>query len=810
MKIAPRSRRSVGSGDLYAFGQPLLKRYETAKHLHGFLDFDDLVARAAGLLNDSVMREWVLFKLDQGIDHILVDEAQDTSPQQWDVIEAIQRTSFCLGEGARTTNRSIFVVGDEKQSIYSFQGAEPQSFGRMRDTFASRLQAVDRPLGRPALITSYRSAPAILEFVDKVFQDDTANGLTVDGSKIAHNPHRKTDQGRVDLWPLVPMEEAPEPPDWWMPVDAAPGNSPKAKLAQMVAAEIKRMVEQDYLPARNGQPGRKVEAGDILVLVSRRDQLATGIIRGLKSGGVPVAGSDRLSLGQELAVQDLLAVCKVVTQPDDDLSLAALLRSPICGLSEADLFNLAHGREGTLWHALRTSSHAKVWAFLKDMAEQADYLRPYEFLQHLLDRHNGCRRLLARLGSEAEDAIDELLAQALAFEGNAVPTLTGFIAWIETSDIQVKREMDTGSGQVRVMTVHGSKGLEAPIVILPDTMSGISGGAGRPTLLPADARQNSPELTIWPAGRKHDDRVTARARSAAETRQNAERRRLLYVALTRAEDWLILCGATPGQIPKDNWYGLVEAGMDRCVNVTEFDSPTGQGVARRFQTGQPAAHSPDAQVRDKPKPDNLVPDWFAPAQHESPRPRAAPSGLVPHQPLGGEGVGRERALAKGNAVHFLLEHADVLWTKEHGERALERKYPGLSDDLTAEILNECAAVLQMPQAKHVFGSDALSEVTVAIDHRATHARMVGRIDRIVVSPECIDVIDIKTDAHPPDRPADVPAGYLAQLGAYLTAIAHEWPDRKISLALLWTVSADLMQVSPELAERAYRQAIGGS
>ena len=502
--------------DLYGFAQPLLSRYAAQKASGALLDFDDLVSRATDLLTDRDMRAWVLFKLDQGIDHILVDEAQDTSPQQWRVIREISEEFIA---GGRERPWSVFVVGDEKQSIYSFQGAEPQAFGEMRDYFDRRLKQLGTPLGQPQLQTSYRSAPAILDFVDAVFADGATDGLTTAGGPVAHLAHRQGDQGRVDLWPLMKADKEPEKPDWWSPVDTVPATDTKLRLADTVAEEIRRMTAEEDLPARAGRPGRKVRPGDILVLVSRRDRLARGIMRGLKARDVPVAGADRLLLTQELAVKDLLALAKVSVMPSDDLSLAALLRSPLCTVSEDALFKLAHGRKGTLREALRASPrHVDDHAFLKDLEDKADFLRPYAFFERALIHHKGRARLLARLGPEAEDPIDELLTQALEYERQEIPTLAGFIAWIEAGDITIKRQMEQGENVVRVMTVHGAKGLEAPIVVLPDTMSGVSGPAGRPVLLPTPAGGNQPELTIWAAAKDKDDQVTRTAREAADQR----------------------------------------------------------------------------------------------------------------------------------------------------------------------------------------------------------------------------------------------------------------------------------------------------
>ncbi len=801
------ARMAARVRDLHRFAEALLARHDDAKSTRALLDFDDLVQRSRALLTDGVMRGWVLYKLDQGIDHVLVDEAQDTAPPQWDVVAAIAE-EFFAGAGARPAGRSIFVVGDEKQSIYSFQGAEPNAFGRMRGHFEQRLDGIGTPLGRPDLLTSYRSAPAILGFVDAVFAGPAGEGLTVSGEPVRHVAHRVGAHGRVDLWPVIEVAEADEPKPWFEPVDAVPASDTKERLACAVATQIDGMIGTEWLgPRPPDRAARPIRPGDVLVLVSKRDRLAAGIIRELKKRGVPVAGADRMLLTGELAVQDLLALAKVACLPTDDLSLAALLRSPLCGLSEDDLFALAWQREGALWGAVQCSEHRAVAEFLADMAAQADFLRPYEFLERALVRHDGRGRLLARLGVEAEDAIDELLAQALAYETAEAPSLTGFTAWIEADEITVKREMETGD-HVRVMTVHGAKGLEAPVVILPDTISGGRPGGG-PMLFPAVAGGNLPALTLWAGAKAEDDRITAAARADAETRDKAERKRLLYVALTRAEDWLILCGAALRTKPKGTWYEMLAEGMD-VVEATKLPSPTGAGEMRRFETGplpQPVGVSAQAAAPAE----SALPAWLAAAPREPRRPGHSPSSLaLAEESLhGGAGVGRALALRLGSAVHRLLERLP-----DHPEgrrealagRLLTHEFADLDGEHRRAAWAEAAAVMAMAEAESVFGGESLAEVAAAIPGPGG-IRMTGRIDRLVVAAEEVLIVDFKTDRVPPASAADVSHGYLAQLGAYRAAMRTAFPGRSVGAALLWTTGPALMRLDPAALDGAYGESL---
>ncbi len=403
---------------LHRFAHPFVAEYEVRKQARGWLDFDDLILRAGHLLNDPGLAAWVLYRLDGGIDHILVDEAQDTSPDQWRVIESLAR-EFTSGESARSERmRTLFVVGDMKQSIYSFQGADPTGFTRMQGQFAGAFGQVGVKLRDLELEYSFRSSEAVLRFVDHALE--TAPGL---GREVKHVTFDETRPGRVDLWPVVEKEDDAEPSHWTDPVDMpAPTDAP-VKLAGLIADTIAEMLETGTVPAKDGGL-RPVTAGDIMVLVRRRSALFHQIIRACKARGVPIAGADRLRIGGELAVKDLTAVLAFLATPEDDLSLAAALRSPLFGLDEDDLFRLAHPRgKAYLWNALREAAerYPETLACLDDLRGQADYLRPYELIDRILTRHDGRRRLVARLGAEAEDGIDALLAQALAYERIEVP-----------------------------------------------------------------------------------------------------------------------------------------------------------------------------------------------------------------------------------------------------------------------------------------------------------------------------------------------------------------------------------------------------
>ncbi len=766
---------------LHALAAPFLAEYDRRKADGGYLDFDDLIRRARRLLKDPSLAAWVLYRLDGGIDHVLVDEAQDTSPEQWDLIESLT-AELTAGQGAGNRSRTLFVVGDKKQSIYSFQGADVAAFDRKRDHFSDFL-AGGNALVLRSLEHSFRSSPAILEVVDRTFTPAQHHAL---GGGSYHLAFHETLPGRVDVWPPVaPAGDEPDG-DWHDPVDQPSPESPIVILARQIAEWMQGRVEGgEQIPqaGKGKPPARPIRYGDFLILVQRRSPLFHEIIRACKALGLPIAGADRLKLGGELAVKDLAALLSFLDTPEDDLSLAAVLRSPLCGWSEAELYRLAHPRKGFLWEALRDdATHPETLAFLTDLRDQADFLRPYDLLERVLYRHDGRRKLLDRLGPEAEDGIDELLGQALAYEGSEVPSLTGFLVWMRTDDVEVKRQLDSEGDRIRVMTVHGAKGLEAEIVILPDT------GDRKPQ--ERDELYRLPDgPTVWKVPQAESPALIAAERAARKTREAEERLRLLYVAMTRARCWLV--AAVAGEVKQENaWYTLIREGVERAIATD-----AGQGIRRHAFGDWPLP----ATKTDTGATSLALPGWLtrpAPPAPQGPR-ILSPSDLGGPKALPGEAATEnDEAMRRGTALHLLLERLPALPRADWPAHAA-----GLvGSDLAAALLAEAQTVLDHPDLSPLFAPGTLSEV--AVTGAWNGVRITGTIDRLIVAPDRVLVVDYKSNALVPDRPDLVPEGILRQLGAYAHVLAQIYPDRRIDTAILWTRPPRLMQLDPEIVRAA--------
>ncbi len=801
---------------LLRLGAEMLTSYDEHKKSRSLLDYEDLVLATRDLLAREGVAPWVLFKLDGGLDHILIDEAQDTNPEQWDIVARLA-DEFFVGEGARAEVRTVFAVGDPKQSIFSFQRADPASFARMRTHFKGRVHDARALWDEIPLTISFRSTAAVLDAVNAIFSQPTAQeGLFATGGWPRHEPSRIGQAGLVELWPPAAPIEGSEPVPWAPPIERRAGDSPCGRLARLIALRIAAMIENgERLESRD----RPVQAGDFLVLVRRRDALVEELVRELKQRHVRVAGVDRMVLTEQLAVMDLMALGQFLLLPEDDLTLATVLKGPFVGLDEDDLYALAEPRQGALWTELRqrkdeSPAFARACAVLSELLGQVDFAPPYELYADLLGRRGGRRALLERLGPDAADPIDEFLNLTLAYERDHVPSLQGFLQWLGSGAVEIKRDLDQETGgQVRIMTVHGAKGLQAPIVFLPDTMQ-----TPRQTarLLWIDDREGG-TLPLWSPRTGYDDTHTGGARDDRQSLDAQEQNRLLYVALTRAEDRLYLCGWHGRQTPSsDCWYQRIVDGIGGLGEPFAFDcrpelgAQGWTGTGRRLVTPQSAAAQSDPRPRTgtQPVPTETPPWYRTSARADVPGTRP----LTPSRPSGDEPpvrapIGADEGLRfrRGLLIHRLLELLPDLPPEQRAaaaRRFLARPLHGLDAAAQAEIAGETLRVLDDPVFAPLFAPGSRAEVRVVGEIAGRHGIEVlsGQVDRLVVTADAVMIVDYKTNRPPPQVEADVPPLYLRQMAAYRAALARVYPDRPVTCALLWTDAPRLMPLSSWLLD----------
>jgi ATP-dependent helicase/nuclease subunit A len=796
---------------LIVVGDAILQHYRAAKNRRGCLDYEDLIMRTGNLLRRSEAAQWVLYKLDRRLEHILVDEAQDTSPAQWAIVAALAG-DFFAGETAAPRPRTIFAVGDDKQSIFSFQGAVPRIVAEMGAHFRHEAEGAGQKFDPVRLGLSFRSTKEVLAAVDAVFLRPELSASVTSGDYEQHTAFRADEPGRVVVWPRVVRPEIDEPEDWKTPLDAPA--AAEVRLADNIAAEVGKLLGKP-LPS-----GKRLAPGGVLVLMRKRGSFAAAMNRALKAAGLPTAGADRIAMASHIAVLDLLAVGDVMLLPEDDLQLAACLKSPLFGLDDDDLMALAPGcGRRSLWSRLAASEaprHRAAYDALRRWRGRADREPPFRFYARLLGPEGGRRAMRARLGAEVDEVLDAFLSQAQSYGRGATPSLQGFLAAVRAATAELKREADEARA-IRVMTVHGAKGLEADCVFLVDTGGQIAHSSHRDPLVALPGRHAAePAAFFW--RRSNSDAIQQQRDldQAADEEAVNEYRRLLYVGMTRARDCLYLCGIRPKRPPEGCWYDLVAKAL------------LPEDVARSDETGEiaaPVVWPPEERPARKPEAGKAAeaaaapprPVWLdrpappPPAAPEPLRPSAAlaepdapPPGTAPAA-LSAEAIA---AMRRGLSVHRLLQHlAQVEPTRRPAAaaRLLARDVP--DEAACAALAAEAMAVLDLPDLAHAFGPGSRAEVPIAglLATARGQFAVSGQIDRLVVSFGSVHLIDFKTDRAVPARTADVPPAYVRQLALYWALLAALDPSRIVRASLVWTAAPSVMNLPQEAMRKALEE-----
>ncbi|MGE4431766.1 MAG: double-strand break repair helicase AddA [Sphingobium sp.] len=793
--------------------------YEAAKRRIGAVDYDDLIAHSAALLIRPGIADWIRYKLDQRIDHILVDEAQDTNSRQWAIIGALVE-EFFSGEGARGQKlRTLFTVGDFKQAIFGFQGTSPKAFAHARERFRRLAQGVEHSFHDLSLDESFRSTPPVLEVVDATV---AALGVTALGLSEQAVLHRsmKPHPGEVALWKPISafkseedrdsLRDDPEPEgeeDWFTDHDRV--------LAERIAAQIKGWIDGGMMLEAQGRP---VRPGDVLILVRKRGDLARLIVARLYEAGVPVAGVDRLRLQAPLGVQDLMAALRFASQPEDDLNLACLLVSPLIGWTQEELLARAVPRTGGLWRHLRTGAAAlpaEAMGALHDILNRADFITPYRMLEHILSGPmRGRRKLLERLGIAAADSMDELLNAALSYEQREQPSLQGFIDWFDREEGDIKREDDGNADAVRLLTVHGAKGLQAPIVILADACANPDRPGGRGILdvsLPDDRK-----LPLLPPRKTERWGLIDAAATVQDELERQEHWRLLYVAMTRAEEKLFVTGAlgpkARGQVPEESWFAAIERAVTGLGGQWDEDDRWTRAMGWRGNHAL-AAKQRKAEEKAEAAVAPALAEWVfraAPDEARPPRPLAPTMQMEDDLPYPPPSPAMRAAAERGRLLHSLFERLpDVAPARRRAaaDRWLQGQ-GGIADAiLRGEMIDHVLALLDDPAHADLFGPAALAEAPIAAV--VGEDVVTGVIDRLVIGEEVIRLIDFKTGRRIPGTAADIPAPHLRQMAAYVAALETIFPGRRIEAALLYTAGPALWPL-PDAMVAPYKPGLGAA
>jgi ATP-dependent helicase/nuclease subunit A len=804
-------------------GRRLNQDYEELKKRRGQLDFEDLITRTADLLTKSGVGPWIHYKLDQGIDHILVDEAQDTSPVQWNVIQSLA-DDFFAGESTRPALRTIFAVGDEKQSIYSFQGARPERFSEESSRTRRRVQAGGQAFSPVRLPLSFRSTADVLSVVDQVFTHaNNARGLSASGEAIVHRSSRIGHPGMVDLWDMIVPEPAAKEEDWTAPFDATPESAPAAVLARRIAHAIDGLVGHKTVIEKGKE--RPIEAGDILVLVRKRDAFVNALTRALKRrGNIPVAGADRLVLTSHIAIQDLLALGRFLLLPADDLSLASVLKSPLFDLNEDDIFAIAalRGENRSAWshlQAFATDGNERYAAAVERMAtflSLSKSLSVHDFYARVLGSLGGRRQFLARLGTEVSDILDEFLTFTLEHETNGLPGLQSFVSTLELEAPVVKREQDKGRNEVRIMTVHASKGLEAPIVFLVDGGGKAFTHTHLPKLRLIETGDGAEPLPAWVPVSALANSLTQKDAARVQSLAEEEYRRLLYVGMTRAADRLVVCGYRGVRENIDTWHSMIAAAMRtsevHCTPAT-FDGPDGSWEGLRWQVAQVQRPIERVAKAEASRAQTALPAALGQplgSQRRLPRP-LSPSGagtiiddeaddLLVTSALFGERSKSDRSLEKGRLIHRMLQMLPDIAAADRNDAARRyvertaRHWPKAERDaLAATIL----ALMADPHLAAMLEAHGQAEVsimgTLVLDDQ--QFAVSGRIDRLADLGDRVVIMDYKTNRVPPTTADAIPFAHQAQLAIYREILQPLYPGKPIDCVLVYTENASIHRLT---------------
>jgi ATP-dependent helicase/nuclease subunit A len=791
--------------DIFCVGKEILNNYSTLKQQKASLDFDDLILRTLDLLQGNTtsmngldVSPWVRFKMDQGIDHILVDEAQDTNPEQWEIIQALC-DDFYNGDNKNDIERTVFVVGDEKQSIFSFQRASPDKFHDMQKWFSDKIKHTGKELTPINFITSFRSVPSVLQLVDTVFaEEEVRQGLG--DIPLIHESYRKTQAGLVELWPLFESPKKQEYDPWALPTEIIDSVSGASQMATHIGDTIKKWMDTKEILESYDRP---IQAGDIMILVRSRTAFIDQLVRALKTRNIAVSGVDRMVLSEQLVVQDLCALAEFALLPEDDLTLATILKSPFIGWSEEQLYNIANKRQSSLWNSLKSSNEGEeAIKWLSTLIESAGKARPYDFFMRILqtfcpaDDISGLRAIKKRLGGECLDPLNEFLNSTLKFETQNIPTLQNFVQAQLYDDSQIKRQMEESKNAVRIMTIHGAKGLQAPIVILPDTTRTSS--------------SNKSERILWPDKTGADypffcptsDNLPPNCLQAKEqlkSRANEEYRRLLYVALTRAESRLYIGGykATKPVI-EDSWYKYIARGFDNLPDVQQIEF-NGDSILRFVNH---ATDKPDRCETITPQDNQEIeaPDWLFKAMPQEPSP---PRPLSPSRPSAPEAPAlsplktvQDQRFKRGNITHKLLQILPDIPQEQREQNALRyvsQPAHDLSKNVQQSIVAEVLKILNHPDFAPIFGEGSVAEAPVT-GLLNGNVLVSGQIDRLLVREGQVLIIDYKSNRPPPSDVNDVPQIYFNQMQSYADLMRSIYPNHSIKCALIWTDGCRLMEL----------------
>tara|TARA_B100000686_G_scaffold355201_1_gene471008 strand:- start:4255 stop:6744 length:2490 start_codon:yes stop_codon:yes gene_type:complete len=778
----------------------VLAQFSQEKTKQNCLDYDDLITKSRAVLTTAETSSWVLYKIDKTIDHLLIDEAQDTSVEQWEIIQTIA-SEFFAGEGAGQSPKTIFAVGDYKQSIYSFQNASPESFHKMRDYFHSRANDVSTPWADVSLQISYRSTRPILEAVDLVFEQAFAIPGNEKPRALKHVCWRDKSPGLVELWPILKPNKDPQGTLRPLPTHVSAQRSSRATLAQIIATKINTILLNSSC-----NQSRTFRPEDIMILVRRRGPFVFDLLKELKNLRIPVTGINRMTLTDNIAVLDLISLGHFLLNPKDDLSLAEVLKSPLCNLDDQDLFNLAHNRSGSLWGSLRETNAPSLVLqeatfLLEDMLEKAKYFKPSELYADLLVTRSYKKFFVSRIGVECIEPLNEFLSKSIEYETKNCPSLQGFIHWLETNVVTTTREpVHNNHNAVKILTVHGAKGLESPIVFLPDTVQ--KGRSNNPLFWP-----HLETFPIWIPNATLLDPLTREWALERKKREVEEYHRLLYVAMTRARDQLYICGwSETSNVAEDCWHNMVRHTLENVAQKTSQNIPDGNAENKiphilRLANFKPKANniSQHGASFTKSRP---LPTWVTShAQNHSQQSSnlrdytfQMPALFFNSQRPIGELIAR-----LVDSLYLISEPGREL----AAEKFASHLYQEQTSDLINFVKDWSLKILQTPELFFLFQDNTRGCISVSgpIKYHQQTSLLHGTIDRLVDSGDSVLLINFLVGNNCHANTPKATQTFMRNIAIKASLAKLLFPSKEIASAILWADEQKLQSLSNDMLEK---------
>ena len=795
-------RRDCQTKDLYLktkkvkdFGKEVVSKYEKKKLEKNSLDFYDLLKKVKDLLCKDGMMSWVNFKIDATLNHLLVDECQDVSPIQWEIINRIAG-EFFDNWAAVQESKSIFIVGDEKQTIYSFQGADPLTFTKVKSFYSKKLKSVGSNLIDLDLNKSYRSSPLILNYINKVFSDPNSLGVKV------VKPHQGTKSlpGRVEIWPIDQKQKTIiSPKVWWESVSETNSSDSKEIFAERLAKEIRVILAEKFIPDENSDciKFRKVMPNDIMILFRSRSPLYYEIIEQLNRQHLPTQGADRIILNNDISIKDIISLLKFLDNPLDDLSLAEALKSPFFNISEAKLFEFAYNREESLWLSfLNNSSESDIITEISNLLSQVDTLTTYELLEMILVENSGMEKLINRLGSEVYETVEAFLGYVSEFEDNNISSLASFLNWFSKNKLEIKRPPNKEGRQIKVMTIHASKGQESPIVILPDTLN-------HSIKMTQSKLVKSKNSIFFKQEKLERCQKISEIERANLVENEFEENRLLYVALSRTKYWLII--SANGKTLEESWYQKCLLAYEQMSSeeFTVSNEVSGQKMVLEYnwhRESNKANHTIDPVIENI----NMGVKLKEIDVNKVEKEKLSPTSLKKIYPKPysrteriNESLDKNMSLIRGNLIHSLFEKLSKV---ENSKRQIVAKniakihFPELKENYVESAIAETLSVMRAKENKRFFSREARFEITI-MGALEGIGKINGKIDCLLINDKEIEIVDFKTDRNPPKSVSEVSAAYIMQLGIYSSLIQRSFPDLPIFSYILWTKSNSIMPIS---------------